>query len=1302
MAFDAKTISMILSILLGVFVLWGTIWGIIRGLKNSLWRGVFIIAVMVVAFFVSTLTTKLLLGNIPITVNDVEYQNINECVAQLVKDNIQTTADTTGAVNGVLSVVLIAINSFIFVALFWILKWTLSPVYSLLRRHAFDKNHYKKEEVTKGNKTKIKTVKVKNKRYRLAGGLVGMVLGLLVCTFTMTPIVGYLNIAQNVEKTSRKNNATETGLICDLIGEENYNIVYDGYNGSVYSKVMKYSGMEFLSGAMFNTLSSTKVEGVKIKLNDEVQTGLEVYDAVTKLEMPDLETCTADELNTFLVSCRTITNSAFKSGIVNASLELIMPIVVDYVEQTDMIQDLTGAKKVFAINALENLLETHSSEIKTEVLSMIGLVQTLNDYGLAIPVLQNDTGNIIDFLKLTTNRAVVTDVTEKMFALNTVDKVAPDIANIMIEYICEALSIENESVENITSAQLKSSLQNILYAMVDILPNLDSSSDYIITKNAISGVGKVIDAIKDAEFVTNNMFEAIIGEVQDQLYQLTDGVPDWALSIANEAIDNLSNISNFTTEFGKIYTIVDDIDKACRDNNGERSTKLADIKFDYIGEALDTLQTLVLVSRVNPPEGEANNLVTKLAVEALKTYSEDLTINSTKLNSFASVTQIQENIANQGTTIDWSVALPNIKQLIVSAENLANDSTDLTSKLKDDTQKQEFIDLGKALDSASNTTLFANGVDRKFMTDLLDIVDDSYTDDSDMLNAITSIKSNILTAPSITWENEFGNIVELVNMDFDNVLSADETPAGEQSKAYKLGNTIDTVVANSHIITENIIDTFICSVVDTNFSGTTYQNMVDIVKNTFSDVDGNTENGYQNGIDYYALEFDALNTLYQARSVVDDGEFNLETDAEELGQKIDKALATSITIDGTTYTTKLVSSELIDTFIKDVLDTKFDDSDPDFAEALTMIKAKFSDVDKNAENGYQNGVQNYTVEFKALGKLQQIVDYVNGTDFAFKTNGQDLGELIDIAITMTFETYLTQVVTKELVDTYVRKLLDKYIDDTSDTNLSITKQNIIAKFNKVGTGEYNNGVVYYEVEFKALANLLSSVVDASFDVSTESGRTALGTALDSVTTTYIEKSTTKYYTRVVIPEVINPYIKTKLSDITVDADYESVKETMIDDIKDYLDSIDGTTKTYARCFTDVNTLSSKMDEIDTTDATFESSTLLAKVEGEIDAIQNTSVFSAKLGRKIMLVVLEKMADYYKGKITNSSLVDEHTKSLRAYKEYLTTNLSSTTNEPYTSETSSTTSVTLDGESVTVRTNKPLQDIYEKIKASLGA
>lgn len=1308
MSFDAKTISLILGIVLGVFILWGIIWGLIRGFKNSLYRGVFIVFVLALAFFIASMISRAIInGNIgdivPLEVNGEKVRNLKDYLSLQIKQNLETTADTAGAVESLLTVISIAINSFVFVIVFFLVKWILSPVYSALTRWVFNKKQYRKEQVQSGKKVKTKWVKIKTRKYRLAGAGVGAVLGLLVCAFTFMPIMGYINMAQSVEDSTKKENNAQVGVISDLVGEKNYNIVMDGYNKSIFSGVMKYTGMDYLSGVVFNSLSSTKVNKVNVNLRKEVETGLQVYNSAKNIKAPDWDTCTKEELNTFLTNCRVITNTAFKSGVVNSSLSEIMPIVVDYLIRTDMIQNLDGAKKVFAVHALENLAVTHSEEIKTEVLNLVGLAQTLNDYNLAIPILQNNTGNVVEFLQATTNREVVRDITDKLFALQSVNKVAPDITNVLVEYISGALNLQDQIVESVTSAKLKESMQNILFSMVDILPNLDSKSSYYVTKNAVKGIGKVIDNIKSAPFMTDAMFEATIDKVQDKLSEQIASVPSWAQNIANEAIANLSNITNYTTEFEKIYLVVDNVDNACKDSAGKRSTDLNDIDFARIGVALDGLEDLTLAKRQNPKADELDNLVPNLVLEAIDHYSKDSSI-TIDLSAFASVNQLKTNIKDI-KNVNWTNDLPKLKQLVVVAKNIVSDSTSIADKMKDAGSKQEFVDLGEALDMARTAMLFAgNNVDRLFMQDILDIVDDNYSSDADMLNAIASIRSNITIASSITWKNEFDNIIELVNMDFDNVLS-DTTVEGEKSKAYTLGEKIDNIIGNSNIITADIIDTFICTVVDDNFSGTSYENMVNLVKKTFSDVDGDSANGYKNGIDYYAVEFDALNTLYQARSVVDDGTFNLADDAEALGKKVDDAINTTTIIEGKVFGTKLVNSELIDVFIKDILSEKFDSSDTKFGSAYNLIVNKFSDVDGDSTNGYKNAIDNYTVEFMALGRLQSVVDYVQSSTFEFKTNGRALGELIDIALATSYNGHTTKVVNEELIDAYIRNLLDDYI--AGDADLVVTKNAIKSKFNKnSSSSEYINAVDYYEVEFWALSRLISEIIDAGINVNDCASRTSIGAKLDDICRTRIEYGQTtdphNEYTQVVVPSVLNPYIKTKVSAIDVDADYVSVKHTLVEDINSYLDKIDLTqsspTYSYTKCFEDINTLDIQMSSIDTNKTDWVGTENLRDVQNRLNTVQNTAVFSTKLSREMMLIVLDKIYQHYNDGTLPEDALKTKTKSLRAYKLYLQNNLNLAEKEPYTYDTIITVNVDLDGETISVRRNKPLEYIYEQITA----
>ena len=329
---NSGTISMILLIALGVFLVWGLIWGIIRGLKNTAFRTAYIVIIAVVAFFVATLITTLLMnlkiGNmIDLSVGGDKAVNLKEYFKLFVQNELQVTADSTSALNAVVGLISIILNSFIFVLLFWLFKWIFQPIYMIIASFTINRKRYKKEKYEKNGKIKVRKIKVKQKRHRILGGLVGVVLGLFVCTFTFVPILGYYNIACKVEEKTADNGK---GLVSDMIGQDNYVAVSEGYDKSIFSKVMRYTGMEYVSELLFNSLTTKKIDGVNVNLNKEVDTGIEVYNLVKELKMPSLETCTQEELDTFLVNSRQLINTSFKSGIINSSIDGFMPLIVDY------------------------------------------------------------------------------------------------------------------------------------------------------------------------------------------------------------------------------------------------------------------------------------------------------------------------------------------------------------------------------------------------------------------------------------------------------------------------------------------------------------------------------------------------------------------------------------------------------------------------------------------------------------------------------------------------------------------------------------------------------------------------------------------------------------------------------------------------------------------------------------------------------------------------------------------------------------------------------------------------------------
>ena len=1297
---SASTVSLILTIVLAVFLVWGAVWGLIRGLKNTLYRGAFLAIVVVIAFFIASAITTLLLNlkigeTLNLEVGGAQAETLKEYMTLYVQNELQISADATGAISAIAALISIVLNAIIFVLMFWLIKWILSPVYSIITRFVLNRKQYKKEKIEKKNgKVKVKRVKVKTKKHRLFGGLVGIALGLFVCTFTFVPVLGYLNVMRKVETGTKEG---ETGVVSNMLGSENYNAIVDGYDQSVFGGVLKYSGMEFISSVMFDSLTTAKVDKTRVSLNKEVDTGIELYNLVKDTSMPDLNTCTQDELDSFLTNARQLINITFKSGIINSSLDGFMPLIVDYLQQQDMIDDLEAYEKVLVVNALTTLAEYHSEGIKTELLAIIGFVETLNDYGLLLPVIQNTTGDIVPFLQATTNHNVVNNVLDKLFALKMVDKVAPDLVNLMLNFVSISLDIESDDLEEITSAQLKTSLQNILTSAVDLVHQMDMDSQFYVKTSGITSVGKMIDSVKNSDIVSDEMFDSIIDKVQDTMLEQIDTVPAWAQSVAREAINNLSNVQNYTSEFEKIYSVVTDVEEACK-KDGETTSDFAEMNFAKLGTAIDTLEQLVLVGRDNVEEGEPNNLVKKLLIDVIEEYVDDPSLN-TEISTFSSIDQIKANI-KASTNVEWKTEMPKIKALLVNAKNIMTEEGSIIDKLRDDSRKNDFVVMGEALDEAKTSVLFANNVDRLFMTDLLNIVDDSYQEDADMLDAIDSIKENINTASTISWGTEFGCIVDLVNMDFDNVLQ--ENTGDEKSQAYLVGEKIDGVVGVSVLITEEIVDKFICTVVKDNFQDSSYENITEKLTANFEDVDKDATNGYQNNIDSYAVEFDALNNLYQAYLLVSDPSFNLASDAEELGSRLETAMKTSAIVNNVLSTTTLVSEELVDVMVNDVIDEKFDATNEDFASTLAKVKANFSDIDGDSTNGYQNNIESYTVEIMALSKLEAISSKANSAGFDFKTDGRELGRDLDDAVNTTYlfagTTYRTKVVNEELVDEYVRELIDKNV--TGDADLGPTIEAIKDKFDdNAGVEGYQNYINYYEVEFDALSRLLDvvDVAKSGFDGSDANDRLALATKLDlamasvdigTVDNPNIQKAQS------VTPATINPYIKTKIT-FDIEGDYSSVVDGVKANITAYLDGMqEDADKTYTKCFTAINDLDAVVEDLTsiTTGNTWLTPTTLETVEIEVDVIQRNILGGAILGREVMLIVVGKLDSILQTTVS-TSVYESEAKYLIAYKQYL--NTQNTEFEPYTSTTTIKVDVDVLGEIVSISTNKPLQFIYDR-------
>ncbi len=141
----SEQIKLGLNIALAVFILFGIIFGLIRGLRKTASRGIFLIITSIILLFVTIPITNLLLKiqiNTSITINENTLTGMNSLetiISFVVQSYLGETSTSLNSefVEVITAIPLVFVNTFVYVILFWLLKYLLIPINSLFYKITF-------------------------------------------------------------------------------------------------------------------------------------------------------------------------------------------------------------------------------------------------------------------------------------------------------------------------------------------------------------------------------------------------------------------------------------------------------------------------------------------------------------------------------------------------------------------------------------------------------------------------------------------------------------------------------------------------------------------------------------------------------------------------------------------------------------------------------------------------------------------------------------------------------------------------------------------------------------------------------------------------------------------------------------------------------------------------------------------------------------------------------------------------------------------------------------------------------------
>ena len=1254
-------ISQILTIVFAVFLGLGFLLGFKRGLKRTVVRGIWITAIVIFLFIISFNITNLILE----IDFGLKYQGqlcgtVKDYLVALLQHEIPVEgADYVALVNVLIGVIALVANAIVFLVCYWLLKFVTVFLYWIGNIFIFAGERRKKRRAKKEKQ------KYRIKKHRLLGGLVGAVLGFVSFCVTLTPIVGYVSLAKEVEGRTAVNADDGNGLLTEFAGD-NYSKIINEYDSSIPIKVMNTLKIDGMLNSLFNNITSTKINDKKVVLADETLVFVDVYETIKDMQLPDLDTVSNYELNSFLDKSEALVDKVFDSNIVSASADTIIPFAAKYARQSINMSNY----KPYVVNFYNAFFDQFEGmdalSTEDEVKNAIGLIRTLNNNNLLLPIIQDTTGDMGEFLKLNLTKPAADEIVDDLFALRTVNNMAPALVNFLLGYGSDQLGYEYTEENNVLAESLEEASRNMLYSVVDLLSTYDkdSSTKVDINNSTLGAFGSMLDEIKG--LLSDSNFKSIVNSIEPDLEKIAlesvSGAPQFLKNSVSKMVLNISEISGFEVSFTELYsayeTIKSEFDAA--NVNGNYNVDLMD--FVKLGGALNTFQASDLLR---------DHLFLDTMKNAIEHYLHiaETSISGTFKFTFDEV--MLENIEQLKINgVDWTIELPIYKHTAGLIANLLQDDPNLiVDKIKSDSDPT-IEELGYELEHNLKTSALLINADRLLVADLLDIADIKAVsaDDADLKENVSTLladaKYNALNTPDMNWEREFKHIKSLAKIDFN-----DSSDPGIIS----IADTVDSIVFDSAelnkstMFTQDMFNEFIAKYMDTMFGDIDetdkFYNTINRIKTSFRN---ETIVSYHN-------EIESLLTLKNIKNTVGEEGFEFKTGAVSVGQQMDSALAVGVGEDKVD-TKVVVTKALINEYIVVEIDGFFEGYSDDLSTEIETIKAGFND-----------DVELYEVEFSALVRLIDVADTAKAADFDFanKTKATTLGANIDLALypvsVMTVD-YTSTIVNRDLINGYLKRV----INDEVNLGEASEFKNVLGKITgtKVDEKTYNKDgrldtfTNTYEKEFGYLSQLVAvsnNYTDITLDTINDNNPTlnaTLAEQFDGKVGVVDDPLRNSQLVGDSLLEAIDSALNTYTTDnndkfgeilTEVNNNYAGVKTDVL-----WASNLGGTT-TYTQVITALTEIDAQLDSSLTADITDVSqvSTNATTYNSTLATLQDNILLSTngtnRLAKYIMEKVLTKLQE-------NSTLFTEAIAYTNNYIDYLNYTLDDANVQPYNSET----------------------------------
>ena len=502
--------------ILCAFLIFGMFWGMVRGFKKSLFRGIWLVVIAMIMFFLTpTISSALFNINLDflgLVINGEKVHTIYETAYNLltsqeqIADVIENNPEIIPLIE---ELIVLFLNTIMFPILFWITKIVTWPIWAIISVIIF-----KRKKIMVAGKKKV----MKTKKYRFLGAMVGAFAGVIVMTITMMPVNGTIKLIQEVDAIEYHASENGEGIITSMLGAENMQYI-DAYNNTVIAKAMKYTGITGISNGMYNFLSTKKINDQKVVLSDEVKLYVTLYNDIEVISKTDFENLDKTSMSIFLNSSENLLRNIFSSKVLKIVGDDLIVYAIDTLEKNGTIDKYIDKisieqLKQLALESVDEIKLSNVSTLQQDLLNTVFIAKSLNDNDILIPTL-NKQLEPKDYLTLFTDN-VIDELANYMFNMPSVKKVYPIAMNKALSYVGNLLGFEYVEKEFNDENMTKTEFANILKGGLGVVRTLDFDSKYKVTKQSLEAVGSFLDIAKELYVLEDGVFDNIVTKLFDK------------------------------------------------------------------------------------------------------------------------------------------------------------------------------------------------------------------------------------------------------------------------------------------------------------------------------------------------------------------------------------------------------------------------------------------------------------------------------------------------------------------------------------------------------------------------------------------------------------------------------------------------------------------------------------------------------------------------------------------------------------------------------------------------------------------